>query len=256
MPNADAALREYAEQAGHVLVAYSGGVDSSLLAYFAARYAPAMLAVTCSGPLYPATELLAAQALAQKYGFPHIAIDCDDLALPAVRRNAPDRCYRCKYAHFSFLLAYAEEHGYTAVWDGSNTDDLQGYRPGLQALGELGITSPYLELGIDKKTIRTLAARYIPEVAAKPAVPCLATRFPYHTELTPTKLAQAAAAEAYLTPLLGQPLRVRILGTAAGIETPTVPESDLQHRIRTQMHALGFTAVHFDRFCSGRFDKK
>ncbi|MCI5837207.1 MAG: asparagine synthase-related protein [Veillonellaceae bacterium] len=256
MPRAEAALRAYARRAGRVLVAYSGGVDSGVLAYFASRYAPAMLTVTCSGPLYPAAELAAAQQLAQTYGFPHLVKDCDDLAVPAVRNNAPDRCYHCKYARFAALLTYAKEQGYTAVWDGSNTDDLQGYRPGLRALQELGISSPYLELGIDKATVRELAARYVPELATKPAAPCLATRFPYHTQLTPAALARAAAAEALLLPLLGSPLRVRVLASTASVETPLPPSPDMQAAISKQLQTLGFTAVHFDRFCSGRFDKK
>lgn len=246
--------------ASRIIVAYSGGVDSALLAYWVhERCEERMLAITCDGPFFTAAEKKDAIAFAKRYGIPHRLLLMADLGDEHVRRNDRRRCYYCKYARFKRLQEIAAQEGYTAVWEGSNTDDLQEYRPGMDALRELGIVSPYLEADISKAEIRAAAAALGLPVANKASSPCLATRFPYGEEITLPKLARVAAAEKMLRPRLGNPLRVRSQGDRATItclpERWTVLTPDEQVHWLQALRDLGFAEVSYAPYRRGEYDQ-
>ncbi len=246
-----------------IIIAYSGGVDSALLAYILRqRIGNNMLAVTFAGPLFSAKEMNAATKFAKEHKIPHACIKCNDLNDKYIRNNHCRRCYYCKSYHFRKLLAFAEQNGFTAVWEGSNADDLDEYRPGLQALSELPVVSPYLQFDIGKKEIREIAMAYKLSVADKAATPCLATRFPYGEKLTIEKLHRVDHAEELLIPHLGHPLRVRskddLATIACNIENWNNLKNETKMSLIEKMKELGFTEVTIDKdgYIKGAYDKK
>ena len=203
------------------LVAFSGGVDSSLL--LAAAHdalGDRVLAVTATSPIQASHELNVARTVAETLGVRWLKISTDELALPAFRLNPPDRCYQCKKMRFTALLEIARREEMGAVIEGSNVDDLGDYRPGYAAARELGIRSPFIELGFGKETIRRLArARGLPNWD-QPAAACLASRVPYGEEITPERLARIDRAEQALRGMGFRHVRVRDHGAVARIEVP------------------------------------
>ena len=208
-------------------MAFSGGVDSSLVAAVAARVLGARsLAVTAVSPALASGELDGARAVAEAIGIAHETIVTDELAREGYRRNAPDRCYHCKTELYDALGSLADERGFATLLSGANADDLGDWRPGLRAAAEHGVRHPLVEVGMGKAEIRRLAhALRIPS-AEKPASPCLASRLPYGTRVEPAILAQVDRAEAAVRALGFADLRVRHLGTHARVE---IAETDL-HR--------------------------
>lgn len=182
---------------GRVFIAYSGGLDSRFLAYAACRAGCAPTLLHVSGPHVPGRESGLAVARAGRMGLPVRVLFSNPLDLPEVRANGRERCYFCKRALFARLLAEARAAGGQAITlcDGSNRSDLQGYRPGLRALAELGIRSPLEEAGLKKADIRELAALSGMEAPDQPSRPCLLTRFAYGVRPTPELLARVDAAE-------------------------------------------------------------
>ena len=166
-----------------ICIAFSGGVDSSLLLKIACDTGTKMnhsvLAVTFETKLHPHGDLDEAKALAESFGAVHKVIAVDEFADPEIMFNPVDRCYRCKNLLFKTLIDTARKEGYHYLMDGSNYDDLNAYRPGMKALKELGIHSPLLELKITKKEIRSLSSGLGIITSNKPSAPCLATRLPY-----------------------------------------------------------------------------
>lgn len=204
-----------------VLVAFSGGVDSSLL-LAAARDArgEGVVAATVVSPLQTAQERAASEEVAALLGVRRIEVPIDELAVPQVRSNPPDRCYHCKTLRFSSIVDLARAMGIPTVIEGSNADDLDDYRPGHRAARERGVRSPFIELAIGKATIRRMAMeRGLPNWDA-PAGACLATRIPYGDEITTERLARIAGAEGALRDLGFRQVRVRDHGPIARIETP------------------------------------
>jgi uncharacterized protein len=227
------------------VVAFSGGVDSSLLC-LAAREAlgGAALALTVVSPLLPKSELDDARRVAALTGIEHVLLEKPELE-NAVAANPVDRCYHCKKNEFSAITAYAKGRGVTAVFDGSNTDDLNDYRPGLKALEELGVESPLREAGLSKAEIRELSKKAGLPTWDKPAFACLASRIPYGQTIDAEKLAAVEAAEAILVRAGFRQVRVRVHGDIARIEA--APEERrkffdiaLWDRLASEIKALGF----------------
>lgn len=201
------------------VVAFSGGVDSSLVAAIAARVlGDRSLAVTAVSPALATGELDGARAVARAVGIAHEVIRTDELAREGYRRNGPDRCYHCKSELYTQLSALAAARGFGVLLSGANTDDLGDWRPGLRAAAEHGVRHPLVEAGLAKTDVRALASELALPSAHKPAMPCLASRLPFGTEVDPDILAQVDRAERALKALGFRELRVRHLGTTGRVE--------------------------------------
>ncbi len=235
---------------GRVAVAFSGGLDSTLLLH-AARQAlggEAVLAVTCAAPYMPGAEIAEARDTARAMGVRQCALD---IPFPEdLRDNPPDRCYRCKRRLFTGMVEAAAREGVTAVLDGTNLDDLGDYRPGLRALGELGIRSPLLTAGLTKQDVRELS-REQGLVWDKPSGGCLLSRIPHGVRIDEAVLRRVEQAEAVLRDLGFPAVRVRSHGDLARIEVPAgrvaaLVEADRRHGIDARLKALGYRHVAVD----------
>lgn len=216
----EAALFERLRAAGRVLVAFSGGVDSSYLAWAAHRALGAgALAVTAVSPSYPAAHRRVAEEVVRTVGLRHRFVETHEMERPAYRANAPDRCYHCKQELYAQLARLAVDRGIAAVADGSNADDRGDYRPGRRAARELGVISPLDEAGLTKADIRALSREAGLPTWDEPASACLSSRIPYHSEVTAEKLRAIEQAEDAIRALGFRVVRVRHHGDVARIET-------------------------------------
>lgn len=249
-------LEDYFRRQQQIIVAYSGGVDSSLLAYIAHRVLKErMVAVLADSPSLSRREYRCALDFAQIHGIPLQIIRTQEMEDPNYRANHADRCYHCKKALFQNIetlrkqLQEFPDVSLCPVCYGVNMDDLSDYRPGIQAAREASIQAPYVELGFDKQKIREICAYYGLKIADKPAMPCMASRIVYGDEVTVAKLNQVEKAEDFLYDLGCRVLRVRHHGDTARIEVPPQDfEIILIHRteIRQKFHELGFVYVSLD----------
>ncbi len=204
---------------GSAVVAFSGGVDSSLVAALAARaLGHRAVAVTAVSPALATGELDGARRVAAAVGIAHRLITTDELARAEYRRNDRFRCYHCKTELYERLESVARAAGYAAVLSGANADDAGDWRPGLRAAAEHGVRHPLLEARVGKDEVRALARELGIPSAEKPASPCLASRLPYGTAVTPAALARIDRAEQALKALGYRVLRVRHLGHHARVE--------------------------------------
>ena len=242
-----------------VVVAYSGGVDSSLLL----RVAHEVLGAGAHGVIgrsdsYAARELELALAQAAAFGARVEVVTTGELADPAFRANPSDRCYHCKGELYRQLDEVARRAGATAVFDGTIADDLSDWRPGRRAAAEHQVRSPLAELGFTKADVRSAAAHYGLASRDKPASPCLASRIPYGTEITRENLNMVERAEAIVRSLGFRELRVRHHGEVARVEVPLAElprllESGVRESLVAGLKALGyrFVTVDLDGFRSG-----
>lgn len=203
-------------------VAFSGGTDSSLLLHLAAEHAKLhhtrVLAITIHTELHPMNDLDISRQLASKMGVELAVLELNELIEAGIEDNPANRCYLCKKLLFTQAKKFAMDRNIFCIMDGTNADDLLVYRPGLQALKELGIKSPLMEAGFSKRDVRTLATERGISVADRPSAPCLATRFPYGDQLTLDKLHKVDEGENYLKTLGLYNVRIRVHGNIARIE--------------------------------------
>jgi uncharacterized protein len=193
-----------------VLVAYSGGVDSTLVLKLAHDLlGERCLAVTATSPLYPDSELLEAKEVAGEIGVRHLVIESDELRIPGFSKNPRNRCYLCKLDLFSRLYKIAKDEGLSYILDGSNLDDTSDHRPGMQAAREFGVRSPLIEAGLTKAEARELSRQIGLPNWKKPPMACLASRFPYGGEITREALRMVERAEDYIKGLGVRQVRVR-----------------------------------------------
>lgn len=245
-------LKDYLENKKSLAIAFSGGVDSTFLLYYAHEVlGENALAITIDGATLARSEMEEAKAFCKSKGIRQIVISVDEFSVEDFKYNAPSRCYSCKKNIFTKVKDAAKKNGIEFVADGSNVDDKGDFRPGMKALKELGIISPLMELGFSKKEIRAYSREYGLPTWEKPALACLATRIPYGEEITKDKLSMIERAEGYLRSLGFVNVRVRSQEKSARIE---VDSQDIDRFLAAKMRAsvvkelksIGYTYVSLD----------
>lgn len=244
------------------LVAFSGGVDSSLVAFLALQFlgAEKCLAVISASPSLKMSELDGARQFARRHGLPIEVIVTREMENPNYTSNPNNRCYYCKHTLYTELDSFRSRFPGWQVLNGQNTDDLGDYRPGLQAAKEFEVRAPLGECGINKQGVRDLAAHFGLECWDKPASPCLASRIPYGEEVTLEKLRQIERAEAWLLEAGFPVCRVRHFGDTARIEVPPERVGQLKQVESSALQAfisMGFLQIEIDPegFVSGKLNR-
>jgi pyridinium-3,5-biscarboxylic acid mononucleotide sulfurtransferase len=249
-------LNDYFSRFNGAIIAYSGGVDSALLAYAAHRaLGDNMVAALADSPSLARREYRSAVNFARSQGIPLQIVRTDEMQNPFYQANAGNRCYYCKKALFEKLdelrrqLEDANPDSTWSIFYGVNMDDLTDHRPGTQAAREAEIAAPFTDLGIDKQAIRRLCAHYGLEVAEKPAMPCMSSRIHYGEKVTEEKLSQVEKAEDFLFDLGFRILRVRHHGDTARIEVMPADFERLvgnREAIIERFETLGFIYITMD----------
>jgi uncharacterized protein len=247
-----------------VILAFSGGVDSTLLLAIAYEVlGNAVIAVTADSPIHSKRERAAAAKIAKSIGATHIVIQSREMALPKFVRNGRDRCYVCKKSLFSDLLSLAAQKGIPHVVHGANLDDLKDFRPGMQAADELGILSPLLQASLTKAEIRLLSKEMNLPTWAKPADACLASRIPYGVALSGANLEMVANAEDVLKAMGFHLCRVRHHGDVARIEVsmddmPRLMRGATPGIVVEKFRRIGFLHVALDMagYVSGNMNRE
>ena len=254
-------LKSTIEHLGRVIVAFSGGVDSSLVAYVAAdALGDNALAVTSGSKSLKRSDLALAGELAEKWGMRHRIIVTDEILKPQYRANPVNRCFHCKTSLYEALEQIAADEGFDHVLNGTNTDDLGDHRPGLIAARNYAVVSPLVDAGFAKRDVRALAGSLGLENAQKPQAACLSSRFPYGSHITEARLAQVEAAEDALADLGFSQFRVRHHEEVARIEllADELPRAlELREAIEERVKATGyrFVAIDLGGFRSGSLNE-
>lgn len=245
------------------ILAFSGGVDSTLLlkaACLASKKTGAALhAVTFKTRLHPMKDLEITKTITSELGVSHEIIEVDELEQGEIMNNPVDRCYLCKKYLFTQLRTYGKSINISLIMEGTNSDDLTCYRPGLKALKELDVKSPLAETGMTKLDVRKMAAEFNLSVADRPSSPCLATRFPYNTRLSYEQMQRVEEAEEYLQSLGFYNVRIRVHDNVARLEIDRIHFTrllDHQEEVVHRLKHLGYTFVTLDLegFRSGSMD--
>jgi uncharacterized protein len=245
-------LKKHIEALGGMVVAYSGGVDSTFLLKVAHDVLhEQVIAVTAMSSTYPEREFREAADFAEKSGINHVLVHSEELDIEGFSDNPVNRCYLCKSELFSKIKEIAAQKGIKYVAEGSNLDDLGDYRPGMQAIKELGIVSPLKEAGLKKDDIRRLSKEMGLPTWDKPAFACLSSRFPYGQQITREKLQMVDKAEQYLMDLGFRQVRVRHHGDMARIEISPRERSrfmdaHLMDKVYEKFQELGFAYTALD----------
>lgn len=258
------ALQNYFQNLGNVAIAFSGGVDSTLLLQVANEVlGDKTLAITARATMIPAREIREAQEFSTSIGANHIIMDVDALSIDGFAENPPERCYICKTALFSKILEKAAELGFSYVAEGTNTSDLGDYRPGLQALKELEAKSPYLACDISKDEVRAISKELELPTWNKPSYACLASRVPYNSPISENALRAVESAEDLLIDAGFDQVRCRAHGNLARIEVAPTRREELMSLLATsklsqKIHDAGFkyVTVDADGYRTGSFNSE
>ncbi len=254
-------LKEYLKQTGKqgICLAFSGGIDSLLLLFLCKKVNANFIAVTFKSDFQTGEEIKLTEQLARKYNVKHIIIDTNPLDNKILLENPKDRCYHCKKLMFSKAAEFAKSKNLQYIMDGTNFDDLHQYRPGLKALSELNIVSPFAKFEVTKKEIRAFAKENDIEIFDKPSTPCLATRLPYGDKVTKEKLEIIENGEKFLRENSFECCRVRLHADIARIEIP--PEKFEQFLLKKEeitkyfkILGIKYITLDIEGFRSGSMD--
>lgn len=254
-------IRDYASE--DIAVAFSGGVDSSLLLKMASDAAAltgkSVYGILLHTILHPAGDIKTAEQVAEEANAHFLVLELDELSQAGIEENPADRCYLCKKYLFRELQKKAASLGIHTILEGTNRDDLRAYRPGIRAVRELGIRSPLADASFTKAEIRSLAEEYGISVSGRPSTPCLATRFPYGSRLSYEAMRKVEDGEAFLHGLGFYNVRLRVHGDIARIEVDSDTLTELilkKNEIILYLKNLGYTyiALDLEGFRSGSMD--
>lgn len=266
LANKEAKLKQLMEELTEkdCCVAFSGGVDSSLLLKLAVdaseKHDTKVTAVTFETALHPAADLTFAKKSAKEMGAEHFVIFVNELDEPKILNNPPERCYLCKRMLFEKLLDFAKSRGISLVMEGTNQEDEGQYRPGIKAVDELGIRSPLRETGFSKREVRLLAAELGVPAADRPSAPCLATRLPYGTRIDPALLKRIDIGERFIKNLGFRNVRLRLHGDIVRLEVdradfPLLLQRNGQICSRLKKEGFKYITLDMEGFRSGSMDE-
>ncbi len=244
-------LKEYLQEQGPVVIAFSGGVDSTYLLKVAQEVlGDRVLAVTAKASAFSERDLREAIEFCRQEGIAHRVMEIDEMEIPGFAENPPDRCYICKKGIFGEILRIADEQGLHRVAEGSNLSDLGDYRPGMRAIREMRVLSPLREAGLYKKEIRALSEMRNLPTWSKPSAACLASRFVYGETITREKLRMVEAGENVLSDMGFRQLRVRMHGENLArieVEEEQLPQLlAVRREVLAAFQRIGYTYVTMD----------